>query len=100
MGGTYTATINNKSYAQSQRLLMDILPTEEQINQKSEIELVSSLLGQDYINIQHSVPPHKDFFHKEWKLVTIGISRNHTINNHGITGKIEQYSLKCKLLFL
>ena len=33
----YTATINGEGYAQSHLLLMDVLPTEEQIKQKSKI---------------------------------------------------------------
>ena len=35
--GKYTDTINGKVYAQSQLLLMDVLPTEEQMKQRSEI---------------------------------------------------------------
>lgn len=78
---------------------MDVILTEEKMNQKSEIELLASPLGQDYIYVQHGVPPRKDLIHKGLRVMRIGILRDHTINNCGKTRKIEQYTFKPKLFF-
>ena len=99
VGGKYIATINSEGYAQSQLLLMDVLPSEEQLKKKSEIVLLASPPGQDYIDVQDGVPSRKDLIHKGWKVVKIGISRDRTVHTNGLTGKREQYSLKRKYLF-
>ena len=67
VGGKYIATINGEGYAQSQLLLMDVLPSEEQLKKKSEIVLLASPPGQDYIDVQHGIPSRENLFTRDEK---------------------------------
>ena len=69
------------------------------MKQRIGIELFASPPGQDYIDVKHCVPLRKDLFHKRCRVVKTDILRYCTINNCGLTGKIEQCTLKRKLFF-
>ena len=93
-GAQFEATINGDGYSQSQLLMMLKVPTQNQVDIFSNLELMAAPPNVSYYDVSRGIPSKKQLEDDGWSCVMIGRAPERTVTVRGSVGCRVQYSLK------
>lgn len=93
-GAQFEATINGQGFFQSQLLLMTRLPSEEQVRNKSPIQMFVSPMGIYHLDTTDRIPTEDELIAMNWKMVTVSPSPRREVSISGMMGYRKQYSIR------
>ena len=88
----------NNLYNQSQILMKGEVPSTSAVDKHVNIPLFAALPGVNYIDVQNGMPQKSQLIERGWQVVSMGVSKERTVNYRIIVGTNDQYYLKRKYI--